>query len=909
MKKVFTLFAIILLSCVFVSEIKAQYVTITDTEFRSFLKAKYPLCFNASDQMDTTCTQIITEDAIDFPDPFEDIDGIQYFDGLRYLKVGGAAFYGIRTLNYGHGLPAGLKKLDVSFNYFNSISSIGPLPDGLDTLLVNGQRDVAMTPTPYDYPCFGSLAGLNPNLKYLDCSNNALGSIDNLPNTLTWLNCSNNYTITGFPGPDPAVFTLSVIQNLPASLVYLNCSKNALTTLPPLPVSLKYLNCSYNPLSSSPTLPSTLEYLNVYGPDIVLPTIFPTTLLDLIAYKIQPNSQLPASLAYLEVGPEQGCLPLLPASMSGQSPYNNYAYNMVFVGATSGPGHPVTCLPNYITGIRVGIRWSDLSLHAFTLPTCNLVNNLYGCQFNPAISGYVFYDNNSNGIPDPGELPRSGVKVILDNSLVAFTDNSGYYGEYGHIGNNILTVESPTYYNAVPSSFNYNFNTIDTTVIDTVALQPNQFVDSVRITITPLGPARPGRELSYHINYENVGTTSVNPAITINFDNSKLTYSFSTGAIPVAAVSTLSLAPGVLTPGQRSDFNSTFWVHPAVLAGSFINTSAVVVAGTATCIDSTTSIVTASYDPNEKLATPALSATQVQSGKEIDYIIRFQNTGTDTAFNILVTDTLSSMLIANTFKMIEATHNCRVTQLNENINFEFNNILLPDSNVNEPASHGYIRFRIKPQTSLPDNTVVPNNVSIYFDFNAPVVTNTATTIVNLVPVPVKLNSFNVKKQNSVVQLYWTTEQELNSKSFIIERSGDQRSWNEVTRLHAAGNSSSTRNYSATDLNPVKGINYYWLKQVDLDNKTSYSEIRSVYFSNTGGIFLAPNPTKDNVNVYLPYNPKPLTVILCNLNGETIKKMISNDTVVQINVSGLPKGMYMIKVEGEKIHEIKKLLVQ
>jgi Secretion system C-terminal sorting domain len=71
--------------------------------------------------------------------------------------------------------------------------------------------------------------------------------------------------------------------------------------------------------------------------------------------------------------------------------------------------------------------------------------------------------------------------------------------------------------------------------------------------------------------------------------------------------------------------------------------------------------------------------------------------------------------------------------------FTFNNILLADSNVNEDASHGFLRYTIKPKTGLPANTVITNTADIYFDFNAPVITNqTFNTLVYTLPTGVTL---------------------------------------------------------------------------------------------------------------------------------------------------------------------------
>jgi hypothetical protein len=111
---------------------------------------------------------------------------------------------------------------------------------------------------------------------------------------------------------------------------------------------------------------------------------------------------------------------------------------------------------------------------------------------------------------------------------------------------------------------------------------------------------------------------------------------------------------------------------------------------------------------------------------QLDYTIRFQNTGTDTAYVVEVRDVLDPDLDRNSFQFLGASHavTSLVIDAVGEITFRFENILLPDSNVNEPASHGFIRFRMRPGPNLPNGTVVSNTAAIYFDQNAPVITNT-----------------------------------------------------------------------------------------------------------------------------------------------------------------------------------------
>ena len=263
--------------------------------------------------------------------------------------------------------------------------------------------------------------------------------------------------------------------------------------------------------------------------------------------------------------------------------------------------------------------------------------------------------------------------------------------------------------------------------------------------------------------------------------------------------------------------------------------------------------------------------------------------------------------------MIESSHACRITQSGNKLLFEFVNINLPDSNANEPGSHGFVRFRVKPVTTLVAGDIVPNQASIYFDFNAAVQTNVATTTVEEVVEPIKLMSFDVQKHDASVEIYWTTEHEINSKEFIVERSLDGNTWNGIATVNAAGNSSAEINYSTNDLNPAKGMNYYRLKQIDLSNNYKYSAIKAVYFDsdvvvtnmNTG---IGPNPARDKVTVYLPGNTAIVSINIYNMKGQLLKKLTSDKEIVPINISDLSRGVYVVKIKGGNVNMVRRLIV-
>lgn len=141
------------------------------------------------------------------------------------------------------------------------------------------------------------------------------------------------------------------------------------------------------------------------------------------------------------------------------------------------------------------------------------------------------------------------------------------------------------------------------------------------------------------------------------------------------------------------------------------------------------STITCAYDPNDKQVEPVGfgNAGAVEIGiPEFRYTVRFQNTGTDTALTVVIRDPLDADLDPATLRILGASHTLTGLSVdNAGVAFfRFEGIMLPDSNVNEPASHGFVRFAIAPHPNRPHGTQVHNSVGIYFDQNPPISTNT-----------------------------------------------------------------------------------------------------------------------------------------------------------------------------------------
>ena len=139
--------------------------------------------------------------------------------------------------------------------------------------------------------------------------------------------------------------------------------------------------------------------------------------------------------------------------------------------------------------------------------------------------------------------------------------------------------------------------------------------------------------------------------------------------------------------------------------------------------------VVGSYDPNENTVTPGGRGAEgyiTRADSLLHYTIRFQNTGTNYAYNVVVLDSLDTDLVWSSISRITSSHpNALVPDYFQNkiLAFYFNNIYLPDSVTNEEDSHGFVSFYIKQNPLLANGTQIKNKGAIYFDYNEPILTN------------------------------------------------------------------------------------------------------------------------------------------------------------------------------------------
>lgn len=182
--------------------------------------------------------------------------------------------------------------------------------------------------------------------------------------------------------------------------------------------------------------------------------------------------------------------------------------------------------------------------------------------------------------------------------------------------------------------------------------------------------------------------------------------------------------------------------------------------------------------------------------------------------------------------------------------------------------------------------------------------------------PVRLAEFTVKPDGKKVKIEWVTAFEQNNDRFEIERSSDSRTWKTIATIKGNGTTSQKSNYQAFDNLPLKGLNYYRVKQYDLNGKAYASDIRSLkMLIENSLISVFPNPAKSVINFTLSdYSGKNIVATLTNNNGrmihtETIKNIQANTTYT-LNTRQQPApGIYVLHLKGDGLSESIKVVVQ
>ncbi|HXC03377.1 MAG TPA: T9SS type A sorting domain-containing protein, partial [Bacteroidia bacterium] len=383
------------------------------------------------------------------------------------------------------------------------------------------------------------------------------------------------------------------------------------------------------------------------------------------------------------------------------------------------------------------------------------------------IRGTVWDDPNLNCVYDNGDHHAWGRCVYtVPGNYYSYTDSAGRYAIWvPSIGNYTVYaawVNNYVYHCPTPVSHPVNFTAIPDTSntndfaghkVSPIPITPDSIQDlSVYMSS---GIARPGFPLTYSIYYGNSGTIPVNATLTFTHD-AQLTGFTATLTPSSYSAPTATWNLGLLNPGQHGSISVTMQVptlSTTACIGCFLTSTAVInpISGDAYPPDNTATVKTViqgSFDPNFKeCQTPGedySTGNITVNDTLLTYTIHFQNTGTDTAFTVVVKDSLSPYLDPTTIKPTMASNPFSFTANNGELVFTFNHIMLPDSNHSEPHSHGFVQYQVKTLPGLPVGTTILNKARIYFDFNSPVNTNTTSNTIQTVTGISSLSEFGLK---------------------------------------------------------------------------------------------------------------------------------------------------------------------
>jgi uncharacterized repeat protein (TIGR01451 family) len=649
-------------------------------------------------------------------------------------------------------------------NYFTNIYALGCNNNRISSLNFN-----TLTQLKYLDCSQNQLTNLNvnifTNLIKLWCSNNQLTSLNiNSLNNLEVLFCSNNQ--------------LTSLNILNASLLKtVDCSFNSLT-------SLDLSNCSsvFDTLNIQNNFISTINFSNIIkfnslnirnnnlkgidlsnvtyvyweflfgnntSDDVIFRSYFymspggsikfssPVAInLDLTNLKSFGDGDLPPFLV-IENSPNLEIINL-------KNSYNHIFYS--FAGSDV-PGINIIQLRiNNCPNLKYFCADAGEETNLTTILPSQVQVNSY-CSFTPGgefytIQGTAKFDSNYNGC-DVSDLPTSNLKFSVTDgtntgSVIANTTGSYVIPVQAGTHTVIPVIENPSYFSISPSNTVVTFPTQTSPFTQDFCVTANGVHPDLEVAVLPITRARAGFDATYKIIYKNKGNQTQSGSVNLTFNDAVLDLINANPIATTQSTNNLSWNFTDLKPFEIREIELKVNVNspietPAVNIDDILSYTATI---TSTQTDDTPTdntftlnqTVVGSFDPNDKTCLEGATIAPSAVGKYVHYLIRFENKGTAEAQNVVVKDMIdTSKFDVNSLVITQGSHPfvTRITETNK-VEFIFENINLP---FDDATNDGYVAFKIKTKPSLVVGDSFSNTASIYFDYNFPIVTNTATTSV------------------------------------------------------------------------------------------------------------------------------------------------------------------------------------
>jgi uncharacterized repeat protein (TIGR01451 family) len=642
-----------------------------------------------------------------------------------------------------------LKSLNCSYNQLSSINSSTVI--SLETLDCNSNLITSLT-----------IDGLL-NFNNLNCSNNQLTSLIliNLSaltelncnfNQLTLINfndlinlkninCTNNQLISLNLGGLTQLENLNCANNLIATidliglnqLISLNCNTNHLASLDVSTlIYLKYLYCEYNSITAlNVNELNDLLVISCFNDQIQALNLTGTN--NLQSLYCSDNQISTLNLSGLPNLQNLFCANNDLGSLFIKN--GSFENNLQFSG---NPNIAFICADDS----QIDFVQEEINNNNYT--NCHV--NSY-CSFVPGgvsytVQGNVKLDSNTNGC-DVLDTIYPNLQFSFSDGTVTENDianASGNYSKSLKSGSYAITpvLENPNYFSVSPSALAVDFPQAASPFSQNFCITANGNHSDVEIAILPLDNAIPGLDAHYKIIYKNKGTVMQSGTVTLNFNDTHLNFLQSNPSITSQNTNNLNWSFTNLNPLEARAILVNFSVNsasdpfPVNVAQILPFTASVTTLGTDEFPNDNTinlnQTVVGSAVANDKVCLEGSSVSTAQVGEYVHYIIRFKNSGTTVAQNIVVKDIIDTTKYDfTTLKPLDGSHafETRLSNLNT-VEFVFENINLAFGNTN---SDGYVMFKIKTLPSLSIGDIFSNTASLYFDYKAPVSTNTASTII------------------------------------------------------------------------------------------------------------------------------------------------------------------------------------
>lgn len=609
-------------------------------------------------------------------------------------------------------------------NFKNALISIGVDTDNDGEISISEAE--ARTFLEINGLSISSLEGIEyfVNLEYLSCMNNVLTNLDLTNNTsIDVLYCNDNQLIT------LDVSTSSYVSEF-------DCSNNPNLTSLELGSTFDYLTLNNTGLTEIDLGEKSINYLN-------LRSNLNLTYARLGSYPYSSyNSHYVTDNALLE----------FISFKNGNSNYDNLnsTYNICNNSSLT-----------YVCADEFEIdSWSytdgpdEVTVYGIQdmVSNCGYSNVVVGsyCSFTPGgvfytVEGNTFFDADSNGCDVNDSIyPNLNFEISSGSETGNFISNSsGIYSIPIDNGDYIFTpiLENLNYYSVSPSSLTVDFPTDASPFTQDFCITPNGVFNDLEITIIPLEEARPGFDADYKIVYKNKGTTTLSGDIDFGFQDTLMDYVTATPPNESGLSDLLSWSFIDLTPFESREIYLTMNINspmetPPVNGDDVLSFTTTISSPDTdeTPNDNTFQLnqtVVNSFDPNDKTCLEGDTIGPEMVGEFVHYRIRFENTGTANAINVVVKDNIDrasydlSSLVA-----LDASHEF-VARIKDDasdyyVEFIFEDINLPFDDAN---NDGYVVFKIRTLDTLQLNDIFENEAEIYFDFNFPIITNLAQTTV------------------------------------------------------------------------------------------------------------------------------------------------------------------------------------